>query len=481
MGAALYCMGLLGDSYYGLIVETPVLRNVYQGIFTVMENTRNGIFMAPLFLLMGANFPRGVSGEGKKAGVRSGERDREGSGVERQQEFLLWGLGLALSLALMTVEGLWLHMAGWPHHDSMYFFLPAVMLFLFGILLRLPMKPQPGLRRMSLWIYLLHPALIVAVRGFAGITGTEELLVENHLVHFLCVAAASLVTAYLLSLPGRKGSRDGRTYGKGRQPEERSGKTSENVSEEIASASAQISSSGKRAWMEVSAEALLHNMDQFRSILHKDTRMMAVVKADGYGHGALWTAKQLQAAGVRDFAVATVSEGVALRRGGINGNILILGYTNPEDWPEVSTYELIQTIVDGAYAREMNRYGCGHEPLRAHLAVDTGMHRPGVAADDRREIEEIFRMQGIRPEGVFSHLCVADSHIESDEKYTRKQIEKFEEVRRRCEAMKAGLTYHLQSSFGVLNYPELHYDFVRSGNFPVRCLQQSDGYPLSGT
>ncbi len=476
--AVLYLVGLLGDSYYGLAVRLPVLRAFYDGMFAVTENTRNGFFLAPLFLMLGAWF---------------GEKGRS----VLKKDFLFWGIGLAFGLAAMTAEGLYVHLAGWPHHDSMYFLLPVVMIFLFGTLLQLPARERPAFRSISLWIYLLHPFFIVVVRAFARITGTTELLVDNNLIHYICVAAASAAAAYVLTwltglLAQRKQGRQEqpeRQRGQRRQKKQRSaadrrqeeeGFEELNIQEEPEAqknpemqkeAEMQGESAlarGGRAWMEIDMEALKADARQFSQFLPEGTRMMAVVKADAYGHGALPVSLCLEKMGITDFAVATADEGAALRRGGISGQILILGYTDPSQWDEVRQCDLIQAVVDEDYAVRMSKYGREHGPLRAHLAVDTGMHRLGIDAADFETVQNIMRLPGLRIEGVFSHLSVADSLQPEDVEYTKKQIQRFEDLRKwlensRPEGQEPKLCFHLQNSYGFLNYPQLHYDFVRLG------------------
>lgn len=557
----LYLFGLMGDSYYGLISKIPFFKTVYDGIFAVMENTRNGFFLAPLFLLLGAAF-----------------REWDLAGKEEQSR-TYWGVGLAVSMVFMTAEGLLVHSVNWPHHDSMYLSLPVAMVFLFGLLLQFSVEARPALRRISLWIYLLHPAFIVVVRRFAKITKTEQLLVENHLVHFLCVALLSAVTAYVLILlenlvkekwrakkeekseewdqdedweedeesdwdqdevweedeepdgeqdqdeaweedeePDQKQDQDevweededmeadrdlaekdeakvlkrdgvsgqGRMYGKtskyrggeeNMKPEngwkEKAKTDTERRQRQESSrrkeAAPQEDTFGKRAWLEIDRRAFSYNLDQFQRILSPGTKMMAVVKADAYGHGAVLSSRWLEKEGITAFAVATLPEGIELRRGGVEGDILILGYTNPADWPQVAAYDLIQTIVDENYAAAMDRYGQEETPLRAHLAIDSGMHRLGVAGNDYAAVQRILEMPGIRLEGMFSHLCAADSLSESDMAYTKQQIRQFELLRLGIERLysQEGITeplcFHLQNSYGFLNYPQLTYHYVRLG------------------
>ncbi|MCI8565320.1 MAG: alanine racemase [Lachnospiraceae bacterium] len=473
--ATLYLVGVLGDSYYGLAAQIPALESLYAGLFAIMENTRNGVFLAPLFLLLGAQMgrKRHVAGGGR---LKTRERalPEQGMRGRLQEEFLFWGIGLAVSLAGMTAEGLLVHAAGWPHHDSMYLTLPVVMTFLFGLLVRLPAAQKPKLRAVALWVYLLHPLCIVVVRAFAGVTKTEALLVENHLVHYLCVTVASLGAAYILSLftdTGRRRRRAPSIWVKSEQEHMSWEEEKEDAKQMEEKRQLEKKTAGGRAWVETDLAALSGNVNQFRQVLSPGSRVMAVVKADAYGHGAVPVSLHLQKQGITDFAVATAAEGISLRQAGIRGNILILGYTSPEEWPGVYENDLIQTIVDEEYAVAMNRFGCANGSLRAHLALDTGMHRLGVSAGDIEAVREIFLLPAIRIEGVFSHLCVAGSRSDSDVEYTRQQLKRFEAMRgyieKLCIQLNRGdgerLCYHIQNSFGLLNYPQLKYDFVRMG------------------
>lgn len=225
---------------------------------------------------------------------------------------------------------------------------------------------------------------------------------------------------------------------------------------------------GSRAWMEIDYGAICRNAARLAGRLSSGSKIMAVVKADAYGHGAVPTAHRLENMGIGAFAVATAAEGVELRRSGIRGDILILGYTSPREWPSVLACDLTQTLVDEPYARSLSAFGQAHAPVRTQLAVDTGMHRLGVAADRIDAVMEICTLPGLKVEGVFSHLCAADSTQPEDRAYTQEQIHRFDALRGRLEAeyRQRGLPrpcFHLQSSYGALNYPERSYDYVRLG------------------
>lgn len=216
-----------------------------------------------------------------------------------------------------------------------------------------------------------------------------------------------------------------------------------------------------RAWIELDLSALRRNVSQLQAILPENCALMPAVKANAYGHGAVWIARELNRCGIRAFCVAAVSEGIALRRGGIRGEILVLGYTHPEQFPLLRKYRLTQTVLDMPYAQSLNAYG---KPLRVHLKIDTGMHRLGVPADEIDQIAGVFSMKNLVVEGIFTHLCAADKKTAEKKAFTLGQAEAFQRVIRDLKerGLPLGKT-HLLSSYGLLRYPELAGDYARVG------------------
>ena len=200
---------------------------------------------------------------------------------------------------------------------------------------------------------------------------------------------------------------------------------------------------------------------------------MAVVKADAYGHGAVPTASYLNRLGIRSFAVAAVQEGVELRLHGIEGEILILGYTSPSQVHLLTTYDLIQTAVDCAHAQALN--DAAYYPVKVHIKLDTGMHRLGERSDHIEELAALFDCQRLKICGMFSHLCVADSQTMEDILFTKLQISAFfqaaEQLRER--GLDPG-KLHLQSSYGVLNYPDLPLSYARFGIAMYGCFSSPE-------
>lgn len=404
--ALLYMAGLGGDSYYGLLAKAPALESIYNGMFRIFSYTRNGLFFTPLLLALGACLPHFKHKWTHTANLAA---------------FLA-------CLAGMAAEALVLRALGWPRHDSMYLLLPAASFFLMRMLLCLPVQPAPKLRRISAWIYILHPLGIVVLRAAAKLLHAQALLLDNSLIYFCCIFIGSLAAAWIFS----------RTEARIRKKPDAEG----------------------RAWVEIDAQALRHNIQCLRAQLPDRCALMPVLKADAYGHGAVLCAHILRGCGIDSFCVACLSEGVELRRRGIGGEILILGYTNPSDFPLLRRWRLTQTVLDRDYAHALQAYG---HRLRVHIAIDTGMHRIGLPAEDSESILELFTLRNLRITGVYSHLCT-DSSTPMGKTYCQTQQQAFRSVRELL--AQHGIPVpksHLLASTGILSGSEFYGDAVRPG------------------
>ena len=216
-----------------------------------------------------------------------------------------------------------------------------------------------------------------------------------------------------------------------------------------------------RAWIELNREHLNGNIRQFRLLLPSDCALMPAVKANAYGHGAVLVSRALQSQGVRSFCVASAAEGIELRNAGIQGEILILGYTHPDQFTDLVQYGLIQTVVDAEYARRMQMDG---RRFTVHIGIDTGMHRLGERWDQIDEIFHIFQLSNLHVAGVYSHLCASDGASQWERSYTLEQISHFETVVKELRRKGiSGFRCHLQGSYGILNYSELCFDYARAG------------------
>ena len=171
-----------------------------------------------------------------------------------------------------------------------------------------------------------------------------------------------------------------------------------------------------RAWVEIDRNTLRHNVEVLRALLPSGCRLMPAVKGDGYGLGAVAISRELNRLGVESFCVATLEEGVELRENGIQGEILVLGYTHPDGADELKKYDLMQTVVDAAHARALAKRERG---LPVHLKIDTGMHRLGTPAAQWAELEGVFALEGLSIRGVYTQLGCCDSTDPAAVAYTR--------------------------------------------------------------
>lgn len=216
-----------------------------------------------------------------------------------------------------------------------------------------------------------------------------------------------------------------------------------------------------RAWIEINLKALEHNIKSIKNMIPEQCRIMAVVKANAYGHGDIQIAEYLNQMGIDTFAVATLDEGIRLRKSGIKGYILILGYTHIEYFNDIVYYNLIQTVVDADYAKQLNTFG---EKVMVHIKIDTGMHRLGLDFRDMNVIKGLLEFENLDIRGIYSHLCVSDSLSDTDISFTNQQIRCFCQVREFLnEHGYHNIKTHLQSSYGILNYQEIDCNYVRPG------------------
>lgn len=218
-----------------------------------------------------------------------------------------------------------------------------------------------------------------------------------------------------------------------------------------------------RVYRCVNEDNLIHNLNEINKFKQEKAEVMAVVKADAYGHGSVKISKILQKHDVKIFAVATLEEAIELREHHIKGDILILGYTELKQLDLVNKYNLIQTIVDYDYAKNIESLNL-KKPLRCHIKINTGMNRLGEDYNNIQHIKELYGLSYLKVLGIFSHLAVADSKDEDDIVFTKVQIDRFNACI--SQLRKKGINVkkvHLQGSYGLTNYPELDYDYIRMG------------------
>lgn len=223
-----------------------------------------------------------------------------------------------------------------------------------------------------------------------------------------------------------------------------------------------------RSWLEIDYHAIQHNVQEVQKLVGS-TKIMGIVKADAYGHGLVECTQALRDCGVDYFGVACLDEAIQLREAGIDANILILGYTHPDQFVYLVTYNLVQSLCSYEFAQALNQFARKmRTKVRAHLKLDTGMNRTGMLYQDAvkefAQVKDCYRMEHLLVEGIFSHFPVSDDLQQEATSFTQHQIELFNECvnKLRDEGIDVGLR-HIQNSYGILNYQDLGMDYCRPG------------------
>ncbi len=220
----------------------------------------------------------------------------------------------------------------------------------------------------------------------------------------------------------------------------------------------------QRAWVEIDRTALSHNVRQLRQFLAPHTQLMAVVKADAYGHGAIMVAQTALEACAAGLCVATVEEGIQIREAGIEAPILLLGATNtPEQVRAIAYWQLEPTICTPQQALIFSETLAGvNTSLPVHLKLDTGMSRLGMPWQEATEFAQLVQgLRHLKIASIYSHLATADS---LDPTVMNQQHQRFEVAISQLNT--AGIIpprLHLANSAATLADPKLHYDLVRVG------------------
>lgn len=224
----------------------------------------------------------------------------------------------------------------------------------------------------------------------------------------------------------------------------------------------------RRTWAEIDLDALAHNMRGIREITNPNAMIMAVVKADAYGHGVGECAKTLLENGADRLAAATLYEAIELRKKFEEVPILILGSSMEEEAEEIVANNITPNVYSYELAKKFSDVSVKlNKPVKIHIKIDTGMSRIGfVAGDDKNEeiiaeIKKISMLPMLEIEGIFSHFATSD---EAEEDYTHLQFKRFMSV---CNALESeGVVIpikHICNSAGIMMYPEYHLDMVRPG------------------
>lgn len=223
----------------------------------------------------------------------------------------------------------------------------------------------------------------------------------------------------------------------------------------------------RTAWVEVNLFALKENLKKLRDCTSTGTDIMAVIKADAYGHGALKVAHLYRDEGISRFAVALIQEGIELRENGINEQILIIGPILEDEISELIRYNLTPTISSYYQAKKLNDIVALHDKkkkLNIHIEIDTGMGRLGfiVNGETAPDIVKISQLPNISIEGIYTHLATADRL--KDLTYVEMQYEKFMTVLQQIEDAGVYIPLkHMCNSAATINFPKMHLDMVRPG------------------
>jgi alanine racemase len=225
-----------------------------------------------------------------------------------------------------------------------------------------------------------------------------------------------------------------------------------------------MSEKAHRVWAEINLDNIVHNFNEIKRIINRGVQIMAVVKADAYGHGAVRVAKLLVDQGVDRLAVATLEEAIPIRKSGVTVPVHILSYTFPEYAEEILDYNLIQTIFDielaEALSCEAKKRG---EKAEIHVKINTGMNRVGFPASKEGldKVCYLNSLDAIEIEGIMTHFSSAD---EESSEYTLRQFNAFKAF---CDCLeKNGIHIpikHVSNSSAIMRYPEMNLDMVRSG------------------
>lgn len=223
-----------------------------------------------------------------------------------------------------------------------------------------------------------------------------------------------------------------------------------------------VCSATQRAWVEVDLAALAHNVRQVKALLSAQTALMAVVKADAYGHGAVTVAQTVLQAGASWLGVATIPEGIELREAGIEAPILVLGATyTPEQIRAIAHWHLQPTLCTPKQAMVFSET-LGSSYLPVHLKIDTGMSRLGTAWQEAADFARLVaRSPNLQIASVYSHLATADS---PDPTIMKQQQKRFDWAVTQIKS--AGIQpphLHLANSAATLTHASLHYDLARVG------------------
>ena len=218
-----------------------------------------------------------------------------------------------------------------------------------------------------------------------------------------------------------------------------------------------------RTYVKVDLNAIEHNINEVRKLIDNNVKVMAVIKADGYGHGAAVIGNFLKEK-VDYFGVATIEEAIELRKNNIDIPILILGYTSYKQYEDLIKYDITQTVYNLEMVEKLEECAARFNHIaKIHLALETGMNRIGVEPNERsiENIKKIMKMDNIFVEGTFTHFSCAD---ERDKSYAKIQMKKYDEFIGKLENNNINIPIkHMCNSAGIMEFDNHRFEMVRSG------------------
>lgn len=228
----------------------------------------------------------------------------------------------------------------------------------------------------------------------------------------------------------------------------------------------------KRTWAEIDLDALARNYDRIRRHVGEETKLLGVIKADAYGHGAVPVARELEALGASYLAVSNIDECEEVRLGGVKLPVLMLGFTPADQAERILELDMTQAVqsldIAEAFSDAAVKYG---KKMKVHIKLDTGMGRLGFPCDETNfarsltDILAVLKLPGLDVEGIFTHFCVSDEEGEENVAFTKKQHERYARMIAQAEE-KGSFRFRLRhccNAGGIVSYPEWADDMVRCG------------------
>ena len=207
-------------------------------------------------------------------------------------------------------------------------------------------------------------------------------------------------------------------------------------------------------WLEINLDAIAHNVREIKKTIGGKTDLIAIVKANAYGHGLIEVSKTAIKAGAKWLGVFNLEEGLKLRQAGIKAPILCLGLVEKENIKSAILNDLSLVLYDLDFAKELAKFGA-----KVHLKIDTGMHRLGIKPENAVKFVEKVKKLGIKIEGVFSHFAES-----TDKKYSSFQLNKFKQTL--LNLKEVGINpkiVHMSNSVGALTIKDARFNLVRCG------------------